>query len=137
MSGSLLFSHAEVVTLYTNTRTLSYTRLHNCSENSWVQAAVAAAVVTAQVKHSWQFVCKQNANAPKGKRESESEGGTERERREKSKASKRNVPTLRRGNYRTAQTSELSDYPTAGSHIFSRDCVAFVCCCYCCLLFWP
>lgn len=78
--GSLLFSHAEVVTLYTTTRTLSHTRLHNCSENSWVQAAVAAAVVTAQVKHSWQFVCKQNANAPKGKRESESEGGTERER---------------------------------------------------------
>lgn len=121
---------------HAHTRTLSHTRLHNCSENSWVQAAVAAAVVTAQVKHSWQFVCKQNANAPKGKRESESEGGRERERREKSKVSKRNVPTLRRGNYRTAQTSELSDYPTAGSHIFSRDCVAFVCC-YCCLLFWP
>lgn len=60
----------------------------------------------------------------------------EREWREESKVSKRNVPTLRRGNYRTAQTSELSDYPTAGSHIFSRDCVAFVCCCYC-LLFWP
>lgn len=55
--------------IHTHTPSHTHTRLHNCSENSWVQAAVAAAVVTAQVKHSWQFVCKQNANAPKGKRE--------------------------------------------------------------------
>lgn len=55
----------------------------------------------------------------------------EREEREQSKVSKRNVPTLRRGNYRTAQTSELSDYPTAGSHILAVTVLLlFVAVCY-------